>query len=814
MTITPTRTRMNPIVQQLKDQIVIKSFRSTLKTTPEGYEKEDISNAFRPGVKLSLERARLYTESYKASEGEATIVRRAKALANILEKMTLYIEKGQRIVGNYAETPSHLTWHPEYSYRWLLKAMDEGYGALLDDAGKEELAKIASYWKGKSVQGSERDYLSADLKAAWSYNGATMFTHQTESGVPDYEMVFKVGLNGLIRKAEEKLAALLKDPSVPAKDFVEQKQFLEAVIISLKAAVNWSKRYADLARRQADSETGWWKQRLLEIADACDNVPANPPRSLYEAVEAFWQLDLITHLIEAYENGISARMDQVFYPYYKKDLEEGRITREQATELFEYLWIKCEGMGFLFAPVAGGGASQGSGLQQTLALAGITPEGRDSVNELTYVILDSCDDLAMSEPTTAIRIHEGTSREFLLRVIDSIRKRPGTVSLFNDEVIIPKLLEWGIPLRDARNYGVEQCMRWTIPGKNIVYRSIDGRIGAPKCLELALNQGLDPVSGKQLGAKTPDPLTFSAAEDVFQAFLTQVRFFAEKLARIGNVVDALYEEHLPRPFLSAVIDGGIEAGKDCRKWYYFPKRSMGLLGPVNIADALAAIQKLVFEEKRVPMKGLLDALKKNWEGSEDLRLLIINGAPKYGNDDDYVDSWARRVHVSCERIVEDQKNYYGSSYRIDGSSVASYYAYSTLTGATPEGRKAFDLYYDGSVSPGLDRDRKGPTAVLKSASKADPWAGYNYLLNQRFFPDLLEGHNKEAFAAYLKTWHDLGIHHIQFNIVDTNMLLDAQKHPEKYQHLVVRVAGYSAYFVDLSRGLQNQIIRRTLHPGL
>lgn len=797
---------MSATTQQMKEKLSIKNFRSTLR----GYDQEDVSNAYRPGVKLCLERARLYTESYKQTEGEPLVIRRAKALAHVLQNMTIYISDGERIVGNYASSPSHLTYHPEYYWRWVTKAVNDGYRNLLDDAGRTELGELAKYWKGKSVQGMERDYLTEEVKPYWAYNGATFWGHFAESGIPDYGKLFAVGLNGLIDEAQSKLADIQCDCCYSPKDYIEHKDFLEAVVISLQAAVDWAGRYSEKARAMAQNESDSKRKSELEaIAANCEWVPGNPPRTLHEAMQFFYFIHLITRLIEAYENGVGARLDRLFYPLYKSDVAEGRITREGAQELIEFLWMKLEEMGVLFAPMLGGGASQGSSLQQTLTIGGITPEGDDAVNEFTYVIMDASDSIQLSQPTTAIRISSKTSPEFLCRVVDSLRVRWGTVSLFNDDVVIPKLLSLGIPLADARDYGIEQCMRWTIPGKNIVYRAGDGFLILPKFLELALNRGIDKFTGKQIGPITPDPLEFTSMEDVMEAFLSQLRFFAEKVARIANTADALYEEHLPRPFLTAVLDEGIEQACDCRKWYYYPKRVMGFLGPINIANSLAAMQRLVFDEKKVSMAELLEALSTNWEGREDLRQMFITQAPKFGNDDDYVDLIARRVQTQITEEVESLENCYGHHFVVDGSSASAYYAFSGLAGATPDGRKDRDMFADGSVSPSLGTDKKGPTAVLKSISKIDPIASYNHLLNQRFLPQFLENDKRDVFASYLKTWHDLGIHHIQFNVIDKEALRNAQETPEKYAGLTVRVAGYSAYFVDLSGQLQEEVIQRT-----
>lgn len=795
---------MNTRARRIRGRLLVKNFRSTLR----GYDQEDVSQAYRPGVKLCLERARLYTESWRATEGEPVVLRRAKALAHILQHHTVYISDDELIVGNYASSPQHLTYHPEYYWRWLEKAVGDGYRHLLDDSGLAELLEITRYWRGRSVQGMERDLLPPDLKPYWAYNGATFWGHFAESGVPSYEKIFRLGLNGMIREAEQKLAETERDRGLPAADYLCRRQFLEAAIISLKAAAAWGKRYAGRAREMASATDGQRQAELLRIAAVCDRVPGDPPRSFHEALQSFFFIHLITHLIEAYQNGIGMRFDQVFFPFYSADLRSGALGREQAQELLEALWLKMEEMSLLFAPMLGGGV-QGSSLFQTLTLGGVTPEGRDATNDLTFLVIDSCDSMPLSQPTTAIRIHRGTPHKLLSRITESVRIRWGTLSLFNDEYVVTKLLGLGIPLDDARQYGIEQCMRWTIPGKNIVYRAGDGMIVLPKCLELVLSRGVDKFSGKQLGLDTGDPMSFTSIDQVLDAVVSQVGFFAERMARITGVADALYETHLPRPFLTALFDDGIERASDCRKWTYYPKRVMGFLGPIDTANALAAMKRLVFDSKKVSMNELVDAAKNNFKHHDSLRQVLLHGTPKFGNDDDYVDLMARELQCRATREVEKQRSCHGGHFLVDGSSGSAYYAFTQLCGATPDGRLDRTLVGDGTASPVAGTDTKGPTAVLNSVAKLDPLASYNHLLNQKFLPQLLSGEGAEAFESYLRTWCQLGIHHIQFNLIDRDTLLQAVEHPEEYSNLVVRVAGYSAYFVDLARPLQDEIIRRT-----
>jgi len=331
----------------------------------------------------------------------------------------------------------------------------------------------------------------------------------------------------------------------------------------------------------------------------------------------------------------------------------------------------------------------------------------------------------------------------------------------------------------------------------------------PKLLEYALSRGVDKFSGKQLGYPTPDPLTFTSIEDVTKAYLTQLDFYMDKFVRMYNITDALYEEYLPRPFFSALTDGCIERAQDCREWRYFAKTPVNPVGQVTLGNSMAAMKKLVFEDKIVSMAELLEALRNNWEGKEELRQMFLNRAPKFGNDDDEVDLLVRDVLVRTTDVFEKYINLYGQRFIEDGSGGAAYFAFSVLTGATPDGRKDKDVFNDGTISPVSGTEERGPTAILKSVSKIDPMKTFGHLFNQRFLPRFLEDENKETFAAYLKTWADLGIHHVQFNVIKGETLHDAQEHPEQYRDLVVRVAGYCAYFVDLTRGVQDQIISRT-----
>ena len=800
--------KVEKVTERLRVQVHsdVKSFRALGR----GLEKEEGRSPYRPGVKICLERAKLLTQSYKETEGQPMVLRRAKALAGILENMTIYIGDEERIVGNFSSTPDSLPIHPEYYWRWLNKAIDKEYKALVDDAGRQELHEILKYWKGKAVQGMERDFLPDEIRPYWAYTGAFMWLHGAESGSADFRKLFDVGLNGVIKEAEDRLGEIGADSTLSAREYLEQKNFLDAAIITLKAAIDFGKRYAEKATELSEGEADpQRKKELKQIAEICDSVPQNPPRTLYEALQFFFFISLISREIELQNNGTGVRFDQIMFPLYQKDKEEGRITREDAQELVEFLWLKMNESGQLRPPLAGSFQAGGIPAAQTVTIGGITPEGDDATNEMSYIALDASKVIRLQVPMIAFRYHDRMPKELVFSAMDILRTGVGYPAFYNDNYEIPMLLSLGIPIEDARDYAIEVCMRWTIPGKNVTYRAVGGIFMLPKCLELALNKGVDKFTQKQLGYPTPDPITFTSIDDVIDAYLAQVRFFMSKLVPIYNIADILYEEYLPRPFLSALLDGCIARGQDSRKWKYFPKTVVQPIGQITVADSLAVIKKLVFEEKRVSMADLVDVISHNWEGKEDMRQMVINEVPKFGNDDDYVDLLARKVLEMTSKEIEGFKNEYGYNFIEDGSGGAAYFAYSGLTGATPDGRKDRDYFNDGTISPTLGMDKKGPAAVLKSVAKVDPLRTFNHLLNQKFLPQYLGDEYKEVFAGYLKTWSEMGIHHIQFNVIDRDTLLDAQQQPEKHSDMVVRVAGYSAYFVDLPKGIQGQIIERT-----
>ena len=809
MAVAVGKEKVEERIREYKAEMVDKVKIQRNLARPEDFKRREAKMPYRSGVKLSLERAKLVTESYKETEGEPMVFRRAKALAKVLDNMTIYIDVRSKFAGNYASDPDSLITYPEMFSSWLDKQIELGYKELLPDAEKrQELHELHKYWRNKSVHGSERRVLPEDVLPYWFYtnHGAFWWLHGGRTGLPNYEKLFKVGLNGIIEEAKERLKYISSDPNFYVKnvrEYLKQKRFLEAVIMSLEAGIRWGKRYVELAREMAAK-----KQELEEIAQICGWVPGNPPRTLREALQCYWFITLIYRVIDMLQSGLGDRIDQIMYPFYKKDKEEGRITREQAEELFGFLFVKMNEFGDLTPPGVGASSQGGVNTGRLTTVGGLDSYGRDATNELSYIILDARTEAGLTQPMMGVRLHRNTPQEFLYKLTDALRREAGIYAIYNDEMMIPYLVGLGIPLVDARNYGCEGCMRWIIPGKAMEFRALGGNFALPRCFEFALNKGIDKISGKQIGYPTPDPVTFTSLEDVIKAYLDQLRFFMGKLTTIYSTVDVIEEEWLPRPFLSALMDGCIERGEDCRTYKYFPNTIFQPVGQINVANSLAVIKKLVFDDKKVSMAELVDALRSNWEGKEELRQMCL-AAPKFGSDDDYADLLARDISLRTTEVFRSFKNIWGGPFLEDGTGASAYFAYSGLTGATPDGRKDRDLFCDGTVSPAVGTDAKGHTAVLKSAAKIDHVRTFTQLLNQKFLPQFLTDEYKEQFAAYLRTFVDLGIHHIQFNVVDRQTLLEAQKHPEQYKSLVVRVAGFTVYFIDLEGTVQDQIIART-----
>ena len=793
--------RVSP--EKLRKKVVSRAIRNIKRGN---IDDDSQRGMFRPEIRLDLQRSRLMTESYKETDGQPMVLRRARALANVLNKMGIFIRDYERIVGYQTADPNGI-YHPiDQNWKSPRRLVNSEAGkTLLDKKGKKELDQLCKYWDGKSQSDRHQAALPEDLKKYWTYEGTFLWSQLSELGIPNYEKLFKIGLHGVIREAKDKITEISK--TIPP-DYCEQKDFLEAVIISLEAVINFGKRYAALAKSSAAKEKNAARKKILkEIAATCEWVPANPPRTFIEAIQFFYFIHLVRYL-EYSTLGIGVRIDHLFGSFYKKDLKEGRINKEETLGILQLLWIKLNELGLVYSPtvssVYGGVASL-----QAVTIGGTDGNGKDVTNDLTYLTMEAAKTLKLIEPSIVLRMHKGTPDDVYSKAVDCIKTGIGYPSLFNDEALIPLFERWGVPTHDAKQYAVTGCVYIEIPGKNIVRRSV-GYFVLPKCLWWALHQGVNPKTGEQHGARTPEPASFKSWEDVLDAYAEQVRFFTQKIEQLERINNEILAEYCPRPFYSAVLDGCIENGKECRKWVYpsMIHHFAQVIGGNNVADSITAIRKVVFDDKRISLPELIKIMDKNWEGRDDMRQACLN-APKFGNDDDYADLIARDVQASGEAAMESVKDRFGLSHRGDGSAVSATYGLAIDTPATPDGRVDGEPFSDSTLAPAPGRDKKGPTAVLKSVSKISTVDTFNQLLNQKFLPKFFTDDLKPAFLSYLKTWKELNIPHIQFNVVDKETLLKAKAKPEKYSDLIVRVAGFSAYFVDLSAGLQDHIIART-----
>ena len=776
-----------------------------------------IKTHLRTFSKICPERARLLTEAYRESEGQPEVIRRAKAVANILDNMTIYIENDELIVGNYASSPGALPTFPEWDYTWLDTAISSGgfYAQRVSNEEAKDLQEIHAYWKGKSFRDRVLAALPPDLAEWMGFSGPLYIDTFIEGAAHGHKRLLQIGQNGIIKMCQDKLEEVRQQgvKGKTAREYLDQIANLEAMIIANEAFGRFGQRYAKLAREMAEKESNAARRKELEkIAEVCDWVPANPPRNFWEALQSLFFSHIVRSAIEYFGTGSGTRFDTVMCPFYKKDKEEGRITRDEAVELLECLWVKMEGISSL-RPPEGELVSVGSSQFQTFTLGGVDEKGKDATNEMSYMCLDASMNIRTIQPTLVIRYHPKIDPGFIDRAIDLLHTGIGFPSFNSDSQAIPILLRRGVPPDEVWDWTVGGCVQWLMPDKNQgLGPALVGFLSVGKCLDLALNDGYCRFLGRQLGPHTGDPRKFRSIEDFKEAYLKQVNFFVDKMVQIHHIEEELKRAYLKRPLVSAHLDGCIEQGKDGRDFVPYNgwavENNIKVAGMINVADSLTAIKKLVFDDKVVTIEGLLEAVCNDWEGKEDLRQECLN-VPKYGNDDDYADEMAQWVHYATQAEVRKFKCYSGTELWIEGSVISAYYALGRFCPATPDGRKDSQPFADGTGSPTAGADTHGPTATLCSLGKIDTQRAHGMLFNQKFMPQSLEGENKKLFAHYLRTWYDLGIYHVQFNVVDRDVLLDAQAHPEKYPDLVVRVAGYSAYWADLGKPLQDDIIKRT-----
>jgi len=760
------------------------------------------------------ERALHATESYSETEGLPIEIRRAKMLEKVLTEAPVKIREGELIVGCKTPQPMGSPLYPEVACDWIIKEIDaigerKEAPFFVSERTKNILEKkIFQYWKGRQVYNRIMESIPKEVKD--TIDEGVFFHYYLNRTIGhiavNYEKVIRKGLNQIKREIEEELAKV----DFEQRECLRKMNLLKAMLIASDAAVKFARRYADEARRLAKSEKRLNRREELErIAEVCDHVPANPARTFHEALQSFWFTHLILNL-ETNSYAISpGRFDQYMYPYYRRDCEDGRLSIEDAKELLECLWVK-----FNELTVAKEGGTAKASITyadfQNLNLAGQTSEGLDATNELSYLCLNVAAELKLIQPQLSVLISSKTPHEFLMKACEVIRMGFGMPAVFNDDEKTMSMLDKGKTLEDARTGSINGCVEPCVQGKENMASS--GYLNLVKCLELALNDGVNPLSGKQIGPRTGNPTQFKSFKDLMEAFRKHVEYFVNLKVMYDSIARRVYAEFCPVPFTSMLMEGCIGKGRDYHDGgavYNLPM--ICGVGTGTAADSLAAINKLVFEDEMVSMSELLQALRSNFNGHERVRQMLMNRAPKYGNDDDYVDFLAREiVDLFCSELRR-HRNSDGVPYAANMIPTTTHLYFGELTGATPDGRKAGEPLSEG-VSPVQSKDVKGPTAVVKSISKLNHVKCSGTLLNMKFHPSVLAGAGGlEKFSRLIRAYFDLGGHHMQFNVISGETLRDAQKHPERYQNLIIRVAGYSDYFVRLSRELQDEIISRTEH---
>ncbi len=778
-------------------------------------KQRDKMRATKPHI--CVERAELITEFYRKCSCDTPTIRRAKMLKYLLNHMTIYITEYDLFAGNQAKEYRGVPVFPEFGANWIIDSIDEfstrGTDPLqISEENKEKLVKALEFWKDNSFKELVDERLSPEVKEAEILGVLSVGSRTTSTGhvVPNYPKVLSMGLNGIIKRCQDKIDSI----EMVTHETQRKIEFWQGIIIECEACIEFAGRYVKLAEEMAAKETDEKrKKELLRIAENCRNVPANPPKNTYEALQFFWFMHLI---MQIENNGHSiglGRFDQTMYPYYKKDLEEGKITFDEVVEMIESLWIKITEI-IKVRDAFDAQAFAGFPMWQNCAVGGILPNGKDGVNEFSYAILRATYEVRTTQPTISFRYHDGIDPEFFKTALKMIQEGLATPAMFNDKLVIPVLAK-GATIKEARDWSIEGCVENYVTGKTDG-RPVVGYINTVKLVEFVLNNGMDPVSGKQIGLPTGDPNVMKTFEDFMDAYRKQMEYFTKMMCEAYNIVGACQATMVPCMLSSALVDDCIEKGLSLQEGgakYNFS--GSFITSMANAADSLAAIKKFVYEEEKISFDELKDALAKDFEGQEPLRQMLLNKAPKYGNDDDYVDELAREVVESATDEIDKYLDSRGGRYVLSVLSQSFNVLQGKSVGATPDGRHAFDALAD-NASPVMGRDVNGPTAALRSVSKIDQFRPLiGTLLNQKFDPKIVEGEKGlEILSTMVKSYFDDFGEHVQVNVVDEATLRDAQVHPDAHRNLMVRVAGYSAYFVELDRGVQENIISRTAQQGL
>lgn len=763
---------------------------------------------------ITIERARLMTEGYKKYEGSVEIpVLRALAFKHYMENRTLCINDGELIVGEKGDSPQSTPTYPELCCHTMedLDIMDKRdiiSFKVSDDVKKIHEDEIIPFWKNRQI----RQKIVNSMEQEWldCYENG-VFTEFMEQRAPGHTVcggtIYKKGFLDLKKEIELEISKL---DFVNDKEAYDKKAQLEGMAIACDALIIYGKRYSEYAKQLAEKETDEDKKKdLLTIAKNCEVVPANKPETFHQAVQMYWFVHIgVTTELNIWDAFSPGRFDQHLNPFYENDVENDTLDRAMAKEILECLWIKFNNQP---APPKVGVTLKESGTYTDFAninTGGVTEDGKDGVNDVSYIILDVMDEMKLLQPSSNVQISKKTPSKFLKRACEISRKGWGQPAFYNTEAIIQELLEAGKTIEDARCGGTSGCVETGCYGKEAYI--LTGYLNLPKILEITLNNGIDPMTNKKLGIETGDPNNFKSYEELFNAFKSQLNHFVEIKVKGNNVIERIYSKHMPAPLMSVIVDDCIKTAKDYNAGgaRYNTKYIQGV-GIGTITDSLTSIKYNVFDKKKFNMSELLEALKNNFNGYEAIYNMVVNKTPKYGNDDDYADDLMQDVFNSFYNEVTGRKSPMGAEYRINMLPTTCHVYFGEVMGASANGRLSQKPLSEG-ISPEKGGDTNGPTAVIKSCSKMDHLKTGGTLLNQRFAPAVVQGEEGlENMSNLVRAYFNMDGHHIQFNVFDKNVLLAAQKNPDEYKDLIVRVAGYSDHFNNLSRALQDEIIGRT-----
>ena len=809
---------------------------------------------------IEADRASLITESYKQTEDEPIIMRRAKAYKHILKLIPITIRENELIVGSATKAPRGCQVFPEFSYFWL----EEEFNTIatrssdpfnISEETKKTLHEVYQYWHGKTTSELATSYMAPEAKLAIDHNIFTpgnYFYNGVGHVTVSYDKVLSIGYEGIIAETKEAIAR----SNVSDMDYVKRHEFLEAVLLSCQATIDYAHRYAKLALEESKNcKNVARKLELLHIAENCANVPGKGANSFYEACQSFWFIQMLLQ-VESSGHSISpGRFDQYMYPYYEADLKTGKITREYAQELMDCIWVKLNDLNKARDKASAEGFA-GYSLFQNLIAGGQSREGVDVTNDLSFMCIEASMHVALPQPSLSVRVWNGTPHEFMIKAAILTRTGVGLPAYYNDEVVIPSLINRGLTLADAREYNIIGCVEPQKAGKTDGWHDA-AFFNMCRPLELVFSNGVD--EGVQISIQTGEVEKMTTFDEVFEAYQKQMKHMIGLMVNADNSIDVAHAERCPLPFLSSMIEDCIGRGKSVQEggaiYNFTGPQGFGI---ANMTDSLYAIRKLVFEEKKITMLEYKKALEMNYgkgisaevaenvtteivreliargqkvsekeiaeilttaltggitkeeqKGFDNL-LELIDAIPKFGNDISDVDEFAREVAYTYTKPVETFRNPRGGQYQAGLYPVSANVPLGAQTGATPDGRLAYTPVADG-VSPSSGKDTHGPTAAANSVAKLDHFIASNgTLFNQKFHPSALSGvKGLENFVSLIRAFFDQKGSHMQFNVVSRETLVDAQNKPENYKSLVVRVAGYSALFTSLSRSLQDDIIART-----